>query len=769
MEGLIFLLVILIVGLLLSGTILGIVALVKISELRRRIETLHARTDALKQRVTGPEGLRPAERAAPSAAGPEPLKVSPPVIPASPPGRPEPPRPLPSVPPGPPPAPRPAFLSIVPAAREDFEKSLGQRWMTWVGAVLIMAGIGFFVQQALTWAGPRGRVAMGIVIGAVLLVVGDRFSRRAWRAIGQGLMGAGLGAFYLSFFAAFSRYNLMPQTTAFAAMALCTAAAMTLALLHDAVALAILAVLGGFLTPVMLSTGVDARDTLFAYLLLLDLGVLAVAFFRKWSWLDVLAFLGTVTLYGGWYNEFYKSPALVPALLWLGGFYLVFLVLPFLYHFLRTEPAPWPRFLMALANAGFAFSLAYVSLRADYLHVAGFVALGLTACYVVLGMLVRWRISMDVRQPLGFLSLAVGFLVLAAPLHFKADGTVLAWTIDAPILLFLGYRYRYFPLRVLALIVLALVAVYGLLEAWPEHVALFTPLLNRRFVTAIAPALSAAVFALLHRLDRRNARPTDNTIRQFVACTAGLLALVLVHAEFASWFSWGEWEEIDPRYYGHCFSLVLWTVGAVAFTLLGVRLRSLITRITGVPVLAVSFVVLMVLLVHRWPGSFTLFLNVHFAAMLVNLAAVFALAFLYRRAAGLWREERVLSPVFTWVGTFLLLVVLSVENYRYFDRLLDYSVDAGRLALMSVSVVWGLYAFVMLGLGILRRRAPVRYVALALFGLTVFKVVVLDTSELRDVYRWITYLAVGCLLVAGSYLYYRLERYMASSKGEVAA
>jgi len=176
---------------------------------------------------------------------------------------------------------------------------------------------------------------------------------------------------------------------------------------------------------------------------------------------------------------------------------------------------------------------------------------------------------------------------------------------------------------------------------------------------------------------------------------------------------------------------------------------------------------MLAILIGRTPGeSYVIFLNVRFIAMAANVAAVFGLALLYYRSGELTPDERRLAPLLATLGGALLLIVLSVESHNFCGRVLEDRTASRRLALMAVSVVWGLYAFALLALGIVKRRAVIRYVALGLFGLTALKVVVLDTGKLRDVYRWITYLAIGVLFVAGSYLYYRLEKYMASTQAE---
>ena len=175
------------------------------------------------------------------------------------------------------------------------EAKLGKQWMTWVGAVVLFLSVGFFVKYAFEhkWLGEGARVILGVIAGMGVLAAGERFIRRKMRALGQGLIGAGLAILYVSLFAAHGLYGLLPQTATFALMVIVTAGGMVLAVMHDAVPVSFLAVLGGLLTPVMLRTGRDPRDALFAYLLLLDLGVLGVAFFKRWRALNVLAFIGT--------------------------------------------------------------------------------------------------------------------------------------------------------------------------------------------------------------------------------------------------------------------------------------------------------------------------------------------------------------------------------------------------------------------------------------------------------------------------------------------
>ncbi|MFH0822330.1 MAG: DUF2339 domain-containing protein, partial [Pseudomonadota bacterium] len=291
----------------------------------------------------------------------------------------------------------------------ELEEKAGKRWLTWAGVPVLFFGAAFFLKYAFDneWIGPTGRVTMGIMAGIGMSFWGDRLVRKGMTALGQGLMGGGTAILYVSLFAAYSFYHLIPQPAAFGAMVIITAAGVALAVLNDAVGLSLLAVLGGFLTPVLLSTGQDARDALCAYITLLDLGVLAVGLFRNWRSLQLLAFTGTWLLFGAWFARYYSSPALVITLVWASVFFVTFLLVPLLYHFRRREPLSVESFVIETANALVGFGFAYVMLSREYSFTLGFLAAAMAACYTAFANLARRRLPDDGRSLLGFVVLAV--------------------------------------------------------------------------------------------------------------------------------------------------------------------------------------------------------------------------------------------------------------------------------------------------------------------------------------------------------------------------
>jgi uncharacterized membrane protein len=561
----------------------------------------------------------------------------------------------------------------------------------------------------------------------------------------------------------------MPQWAAFAFMVAVTAAGVALAVLHNAMAIAFMAVLGGVLTPVLLSTGEDARDALFTYLLLLNLGVLAVAFFRGWRLLDALAIAGTFCLYAGWYAKFYKPSALAPALAWLGGFYLVFLALPFVYHLVRRIRLTVERFIMALANAAFVFVFAWLMLHEDYRLALGFVALGMAAAYLVAGTAVRRRLPGDARALFGSVALAVTFLTLAVPLHLRAHGIMLAWAIEGPVLLYLGYRFRYRPVRVFAAAALALsvVRLFAAEAHWPLHVGLYVPLVNRQFISAMMVPTAAAAYALVHHRFKRDGAVVDRVLKLCSGLSAGMLTLIILHAEIGGWL-----ENDYSSYAAGCAVTALWAAGALAYLLAGAKARTAAgwTWGTGVAALAIAVVLGAALFVEEVGGKHLLFLNLRFASGLLVAAGAFAYAWGILRTPMAWAEQRrTLAAVMGAVGMVALLSLLSVEAYTFcWDAIRD-ATRAGRAAQMAVTLVWGVYAGSLVFVGFWRRWRPLRLAGLGLFGVSAVKLVLVDLTHVKDVYRIISFLALGLLMVGASYLYHRLEKRLAGPKAQPAS
>ncbi|MCL4553213.1 MAG: DUF2339 domain-containing protein [Candidatus Marsarchaeota archaeon] len=650
---------------------------------------------------------------------------------------------------------------------ESFEAIVGKRWMTWAGVAVLFLSAGFFIKYAFEnqWLGPTGRVVLGIVAGLGLLIAGDHFLRKELRALGQGLVGGGLATLYLSLFAAFSFYQLITQIPAFGFMVLVTGAGVALAVLHDALPLSILAVLGGFVTPLMVSTGQDPRDALFAYVYLLDAGVLAVAFFKRWTALDLLAWAGTWLLFAGWYGKFYiHGPAtILPTMVWITAFFTLFLILPFVYQLRFRTAETWEFFVLALGNAVVTFAFSYWTLHGEYAFLRGFAALALAASYLVLGVLCRKRIPDDARSLFGFVALSTVFLTLAAPLQLRLHGISLAWAVEGPILLYLGYRFDYFPVRVAGFIVLTLAAARLFVSHWPLHTGLYVPIFNRSFGSAIAVPAALAVFGAIHHYWKDHGVSVDGHLKVAAGVASGFLTLMLLHVELGGWLQIKAPQfQLYPLYLAWPALAILWSLGATGFLAAGLRTDTAASWIAGLVALCLALILVLGSYGFNKRSDYILFLNFRFLASLLVVACVVGHAWIVHRFRALegYNWDTVAMVLIAACGI-VPLVALSLETYVYCENTIRDFLKARWMAQMSLSVVWAIYAVIALCIGFWRRIRPLRLAALGLLGITAVKLLLIDMSQVQQIYRIVSFLVLGAMMIGASYLYHRLERQLA--------
>jgi uncharacterized membrane protein len=277
----------------------------RIEELSYRLVVVESEIARLKQEKESPEPVEP--RSTPPA--------QPKIVPPAQVTRPRPlvaPQPVISPPHPPTTEPPPSFEPSRPVvAKIDWEQFVGVKGFAWIGGLALFLGVVFFVKYSFdnNLVPPELRVAIGFLIGLGLLVGGVMMSRKDFPALSQTLCGTGVVILYSVTFACRSIYHFdfFGPIPTFLLMALITTTAFLLAVRLNALVVAILGMLGGFLTPILLSTGQDNPLGLFGYIAILDAGLIVVALDRRWYFLTALAAVGTAIMQMGWVGEFFIS------------------------------------------------------------------------------------------------------------------------------------------------------------------------------------------------------------------------------------------------------------------------------------------------------------------------------------------------------------------------------------------------------------------------------------------------------------------------------
>lgn len=512
----------------------------------------------------------------------------------------------------PPPAAPPGDEKSARSSR-DWEWLVGGNWLARVGILALVIGIGFFLKLAFdyNWIGETGRVVMGVAVGAALLGGGEFWVRR-YPAWGQAVTGGGIAILYLSIYAAYALYDLVPAGAALLLSSLVTLAAAGLALRYESRAVAVLGILGGFATPLFLADRLPGQWEILTYVLVLDLGVLALAVARNWRWFTLLALLGSLALFGFWFEEL--NPDLLPAQVGITLIFLIFVGATTLFHLLRRRT---PNFLdqcLIVLNGMAYFGISYGILSDEYRAWMGGFTLLLALFYGVLGYGILVRFPDQVRLSLFSMGMALVFLTIAVPVQLDGPWVTIFWAAQMVVLVWLSFLLGVPQLRWAALVILGLVAFQLLVYYFApiffhQLISYFTvldwqtdyfdgdrnywPLVNRYFMEPAAAIVAIFLSAFfIRRWGGRPARPGDAFLTSILLISANGLTLFALSTELIDAVERGFFA-IAPETAGNVISLslsALWALYAAALIVLGIVRRIRLLRLAGLGLLAVPVV-----------------------------------------------------------------------------------------------------------------------------------------------------------------------------------
>jgi uncharacterized membrane protein len=452
-----------------------------------------------------------------------------------------------------PPAPSPVLPHIpappLPVSEShDLESRIGSHWLNRIGITAVLVGVSYFLKFAFdnNWIGASGRVAIGLIAGIAMVVWSERFRSKGYKAFSYSLKAVGIGTLYLSLWAAFQVYALIPSGVAFFAMVIVTAATGVLAVTQDAEILAAFALMGGFLTPVLVSTGQNRELELFSYVALLDLATLVLVVFRPWQRLLILSFVGTLSLYATWNASFYSTPQLRLTLGFATLFFAIFAIAPLVARHSETEidSDSFPAQLLKGSGSPIALFLAFVNAVVYFLQVyamyeqvdktlSAWFALALAGVYILLSRRAGVRYGEQSQQSLRLLhlALAVGFITIAIPIRMDGHWITTGWLIEAGVLLWVADRIHSELLNAFAICALFLgVARLLIFDNFRADMLLF----NERFATYL---VAIAVLGAIVWYGGKRSNDAGRNAAYMATVAINVLALVALTHEVHDYFS----------------------------------------------------------------------------------------------------------------------------------------------------------------------------------------------------------------------------------------
>jgi len=609
-----------------------------------------------------------------------------------------------------PPTPQPIVLPRTPA----LETKVGLTVVNRIGVITLVLGVAFFFKWAVDndWIGPTGRVILGVLAGFAALAIADFLWRKGQKIFAQGVTGTGIAILYLSLYAAFAFYHLIPQGLAFVCMFAATAMAVVLALRYGAQAIAALGFFGGYITPILLSTGEDHPWFLFTYILLLSGGAVALTKRRDWRAIEILSFVATAFLYGGWLvDKFPKSHARLVATLALVAYYALY----------------WPSSLHLLLAAQFLASIA-IAIVWNSSPVA-FFALALLLAAAGLAY-AHWR-----RYPFALTLTFASFWLCYAIWSRNSPADFLG--VSLAFLLFFGYSAWQPSLTVQGLSLLVLSgAVYYSVSYW---------LLKTHYhswLGLLAAAVAAAYLAFGAYLYRRRSAESADLRPVLLSLGASLCFLALA---------------IPIQFTGFAITMA-WSLQAAAVTWIGLRLKNLRALVAALVLFALVYGRLVSIDTWMYSNG-TSYANAQPYLPLWNTRFLtFTIAAVSLFLAAWWasRMSRRIALVEYFAAHAILLWGLSMEVIGWAEK----STPAENLLsveTVAISILFAVYAAILVGVGVATRSAVNRIAGLALIALVILKLYLFDIWQLERIYRISAFVALGILLISTSFLYSRFR------------
>src|SRR5580693_8754979 len=366
-------------------------------------------------------------------------------------------------------------------ASGNFEEVVAGRWLNYVGILALLFAVTFFLKYAFdnNWVGPRGRVGIGLLAGSVLDPWSQHLLARGYKYFSEGIAGLGAAVLYLSLWAGWHYYHIFPQSTAFALMIVVTAVTFVVDVARTSERIAFLALVGGLITPILVTTGENHEVSLFTYLTILGAGVLAIAWVRDWKSLPPVQFLATLVYFWGWYSEFYRADELATTVLFATVFFVLFAALPAVRSWRDGEFSGLEVGIVLVNSLAYLGALRQM-LWPDNRWALTVAVLVLAAAHLAAERMLPEKRGTKVRMArILYAGLALTFATLAIPIRLDGRWITIAWAVQGAVLIWSGLRVRFAAVRWAGLVLFAIVAGRLVLIPIPAD----TFLLNARFAT----------------------------------------------------------------------------------------------------------------------------------------------------------------------------------------------------------------------------------------------------------------------------------------------
>jgi len=647
----------------------------------------------------------------------------------------------------------------------DLEKFIGENLINKIGIGILVLAIGYFVKYAIdnNWIGPWGRVSIGVLCGSILVGLAHKL-RKNYTAFSSVLAGGGLAIYYFIVTLAFQEFQLFSQTTAFIVLIVITVFAVALSLLYDKQELAIIALVGGMASPFMVSNGHNNFNAFFIYLLVLNAGLLVLAYYKAWRILNISAFALTALVYITVVcNMEVKDDHI--AFLFGTLFYLLFLAINLANNIKEGKAFIASDYSILLINTALYFSAGlYLLTQMGQQDYRGLFSASLGAVNLALSYVLFRNKKVDTNILYLLIGITLTFISLTAPIQLHGNNITLFWASETVLLYWLYQKSGIKLMKLTSLLVwLLMLGSLGLdwMNVYGDNFTVLTVMANKGFITTVFAAISSYLLFILVQKDGTEERyswevPVDAfRIAAFVLLF--LSGVLEINHQFQS------------HYPNTSLNVVYLMLYVPAF--IWVFSKFVLSRMEDVePYVGTALVIATIVCYLAFiPDAFDvqrLMLEKHTpdgAHFIAHWAGAIFTGLLFYRLIAIFKNGEDTADFVWWIMCAGIVAFLSFEvsllsNHMFYSTAYPFDQVETVYIKTGLPVLWGLSSFAIMWLGMRYKQRTLRVISLSLFTLTLLKLFIFDIRDIPAAGKIAAFFCLGVLLLIVSFMYQKVKK-----------
>ncbi|CAM1358749.1 conserved membrane protein of unknown function [Tenacibaculum soleae] len=693
-------------------------------------------------------------------------------------------------------APKKSWLKKFKEKNPDLEKFIGENLINKLGILILVLGISFFVKYAIDkdWINEPARVGIGILCGSLVMAIAHKLKKN-YASFSSVLVAGAISIFYFTIYIAFHEYQLFSQTIAFVIMSLITAFSTLVSVSYNRQELAVLSLIGGFAAPFMLSTGEGSYIVLFTYIAILNIGILGISYFKKWKVSTILAFIFTTLLFTSWCAIKISEPTFshTGALVFATLFYFIFSIIIVLNNLKNKGVFSVIEYLILIANTFIFFGIGIIILEDLNSNLTGLFTLLLAIYNLGYATVLYKKFGLDKNAIYLLIGLALTFVTLTIPIQFEGNHITLFWAAEVVLLFWLSQKSKINSFKIGAIIVQVLTLI-SLLIDWfrygssEELSIIFNPL----FIAGVVVSISLYLTYWLLKKENNSATKKTTAILNFYKNTIIIIAAIITYFTSFLEINYQANQFLENNVSALSFPLTYHFV----FISILLCLTDFFNKKKFIKLLLFisSFSILLYILsFYKFPTNEMIKnavagTNTKYAFYLHYIIVACLIYFgyqLFKTTTTLFHIKPTQSKWLPWLFVFAIVYVLSNEimiHGLYLSNTIDAelaqnftetgdnlyqkrnfvntSIQKTKTQIIKIGypILWGVFSFIFLIIGIRKQWKTLRVIALSLLGLTILKLFIYDIKNVSETGKIIAFILLGVLILVISFVYQKIKK-----------